>query len=121
MRQVRADGKICVLDTTAEGVERVKSSNLECKFLFIGPSSIEAYEARQRQRGQDTEEKLQIKVQQARDDVAFSSVPGRFDAILINDDKDVAFEELTYILQGWYPDIEDATSLAAVSAESSQA
>ena len=96
-----------------EGVDKIKASNLECKYLFISPQSAEAYEAFLRKRGQDTEEKLLAKVAQCNAEMATAGVHGKFDYILINSDKDAAFEELIYTLQGWYPEIEDAGSAAS--------
>jgi hypothetical protein len=31
----------------------------------------------------------------------------RFDYVLINDEVEMAFDELVYLLQGWYPEIEN--------------
>lgn len=111
--EVRAQGKICILDVSMEGIRKIKASDLECKYLFISPQSIEAYDSFLRKRGQDTEEKLLQKVAQCTTEMAAANVHGAFDYVLVNGDKDLAFEELIYTLQGWYPEIEDAGSVAS--------
>ena len=95
-----------------EGIEKIKASDLECKFLFISPQSVEAYEAFLRKRGQDTEEKLLQKVAQCTTEMTTANIHGKFDYVLVNNDKDASFDELVYTLQGWYPEIEDAGGVA---------
>ncbi len=98
-------GKICILDIDVQGVRSVKKSSLDCKYLFIAPPSIEALESRLRGRGTETEEKIQIRLKNAIDELAYGNESGNFDAYIVNNDLEVAIQEVTSTLQSWYPEL----------------
>jgi guanylate kinase len=56
--QVRSQGKICVLDIDIQGVQNVKRSNLDCKYLFITPPDMLELEKRLVGRGTESLEKV---------------------------------------------------------------
>jgi guanylate kinase len=62
-------------------------------------------ETRLRGRGTETEEKIQIRLRNAIDELAYGKVPGNFDAYIVNNDLQKTVEEVTVTLQSWYPDI----------------
>jgi len=60
--QVRKQGKICILDIDIQGVKNVKNSNLDCRYAFIMPPSVQALEMRLRDRATETEEKIKVRM-----------------------------------------------------------
>jgi guanylate kinase len=59
---VRKQGKICILDIDIQGVKNVKNSNLDCRYAFIMPPSVQALEQRLRDRATETEEKIKVRM-----------------------------------------------------------
>ena len=104
VEKVQSQGKICLLDIDIQGVQNVKKSSLSCKYIFISPPSLAELESRLRGRGTETEEKIKIRLENARGEMAFGSTPGNFDATIFNDDLERAFQELIGILRNWYPE-----------------
>jgi guanylate kinase len=103
VEDVQSKGKICILDIDIQGVQKVKTSTLQCKYVFIAPPSIEVLETRLRGRGTETEDKIQIRMKTAHDELAFGNVPGNFDAIVVNNDLEEAYAEIVGLLKQWYP------------------
>ncbi|KAL3690523.1 hypothetical protein R1sor_016832 [Riccia sorocarpa] len=91
-------GKRCILDIDVQGAELVKKSNLNALFIFISPPSFEELEARLRGRGTETEEQIEKRLKNARKEMERSSDTTLFDHLLVNDNIDVAYEELKRIL-----------------------
>jgi len=104
VEKVRSSGKICILDIDIQGVQLVKKSSIPCKFVFIAPPSIDQLESRLRGRGTETEEKIQIRLKNALDELEYG-VPSNFDAVVVNNDLDVAIDVVTNLLKEWYPTI----------------
>lgn len=77
-----------------QGVKQVKKTDLNARFLFLSPPSVEELEARLRGRGTETEESLGRRLDQARNELEFSRQPGAHDKIIVNDDLDRTYEEL---------------------------
>lgn len=57
VKAVAEKERICVLDIEMEGVKQVKNSDLNARFLFLAPPSMEELERRLRSRGTETEGK----------------------------------------------------------------
>ncbi len=98
------NGRICLLDVDANGVRNIHSTepSLNARFIFIGPPSVETLERRLRARGTETEEKIQSRLHQAKVDIDFALSPeGKriYDAHIINDDVQKAYERLFAILR----------------------
>jgi guanylate kinase len=55
VKDVAEKQRICVLDIEMEGVKQVKNSDLNARFLFLAPPSMEELERRLRSRGTETE------------------------------------------------------------------
>lgn len=102
---MRSEGKICILDIDIQGVQKVKKSPLECKYLFIAPPSLEMLHARLRGRGTETEEKIAVRMKNATAELAYGTIDN-FDSVVVNNDLDLAVEEIIFTLQGWFPDLE---------------
>ena len=108
--KVKSQGKICILDIDIQGVQSVKKSSLEAKYLFINPPSSEALEERLRGRGTETEEKIQVRLKNALGELDFGKGEGNFDASVTNDDLEKCFNEIVTIIDGWYPSVDLASA-----------
>ena len=94
VREVSRQGKTCLLDIDVQGAELVKKTDLCARFLFIAPPSFEDLEKRLRGRGTETEEKIQLRLTNARGELAYLDRKDFFDAIIVNDDIDRAYTKL---------------------------
>ncbi|CAH2057583.1 unnamed protein product [Thlaspi arvense] len=96
--EVVADaGKRCILDIDVQGARSVKASSLEAIFIFICPPSFEELEKRLRERGTETEEQIQKRLQNARAELEQGQASGLFDHILVNGDLETCYENLKVI------------------------
>ncbi len=105
VEKVRSLGKICILDIDIQGVQNVKKSSLDCEYIFIAPPSIEELEARLRGRGTETEEKIQVRMNNARGELAFGNVEGNFDLFVVNNDLEIAVESILSYLKKKFPSL----------------
>lgn len=106
VESVQEQRKICLLDIDIQGVQQVKWSGLHAKFLFVSPPSVVELEKRLRGRGTETEDKIQLRLQNAAGELAVSQQPGLFDANIVNEDLDESFETLLTTLREWYPGVD---------------
>ena len=99
-REVEAkfnDGKDVVLDIDWQGARNV-SNQMNTKKLvkiFILPPSIEELENRLRLRGTDSNEVIENRMNKAKNEISHFN---EYDFIVVNDDIDVAFEEIKAII-----------------------
>ena len=106
VKEVQREGKVCILDIDVQGVSQVKASDLAPKYLWVEVPSLEILEGRLRGRGTETEEKIQKRLRNAKNELAFAHPDNGdkpFDHYLVNDDLDRAFSELKTTLTTWYP------------------
>ncbi|ORX64184.1 guanylate kinase, partial [Basidiobolus meristosporus CBS 931.73] len=94
IRNVSKSGKLCVLDIDMQGVKSVKKSNLNARFVFVSPPSLEALEQRLRDRGTETETSLRSRLDAASGELDYAKQPGSHDIIIVNDDLDEAYTKL---------------------------
>ncbi|EAW22986.1 guanylate kinase [Aspergillus fischeri NRRL 181] len=94
VKDVAQKGKICVLDIEMEGVKQVKRTDLDARFLFLAPPSIEELEKRLRGRATETEESLTKRLAQAKNELEYAAQPGSHDKTVVNDDLEKAYREL---------------------------
>ena len=78
-----AQDKIVLLEIEVQGARQVRQSFPEAWQIFILPPSVEELEKRIRGRGQDTEEAIEKRLQQAENELAVAS---EFDIQIVNDD-----------------------------------
>lgn len=71
VQAVMSEGKVCVLDIDVQGVKQVKQTDLNPHYIFVMPPSIEELECRLRDRGTETEESLQKRLDAAREEIEF--------------------------------------------------
>ncbi|CAK7219609.1 guanylate kinase [Sporothrix bragantina] len=94
-----AKGRVVILDIEMEGVkqiqeQRARGSNLDARYVFIAPPSVEILEQRLRGRGTEKEESVQQRLAQALVELEYSKTPGVHDKIIVNDDLEKAYKEL---------------------------
>ncbi|CAM9018817.1 unnamed protein product [Wickerhamomyces anomalus] len=92
-------GRACILDIDMQGVKSVKNTNLNARFLFLAPPSIEILRKRLEGRGTETQESVEKRIAAASAEIEYSKT-GAHDKIIVNDDLDKAYSELKeFILQ----------------------
>ncbi|KAL4959840.1 guanylate kinase [Aspergillus stella-maris] len=101
VKNIAEKERICILDIEMEGVKQVKKTDLNARFVFLAPPSIEELERRLRGRGTETEDSLQKRLTQATNELEYSRQPGAHDKVIVNDDLETAYKELKeYIVDG---------------------
>ncbi|QLG72830.1 hypothetical protein HG535_0D05390 [Zygotorulaspora mrakii] len=94
VKKVADAGKICILDIEMQGMKAVKfETDLNARFLFVAPPSMENLEKRLRGRGTETEESIAKRLETAKAEMEYAKT-GAHDKILVNDDLNKAYEEL---------------------------
>lgn len=90
-----AEGKrICVFDIEMEGVKQLKKSRLNPRICFIQPPDVETLEQRLRGRGTDSEDAIQRRLTQAKNEIEYCKTEGKNDKVVVNDNLDHAFKDL---------------------------
>jgi len=98
VQRIDTGGAICILDIDVQGVKQVKESDLSPHYVFIRPPSMEELERRLRARQTETEETLQRRLKAAAAELQYGESPGNFDATIVNDNLDSAYEKLRSFL-----------------------
>ncbi|KAJ1656473.1 guanylate kinase [Dispira simplex] len=94
VKDVVQQDKMCILDIDMQGVKSVKQTDLNARFVFIAPPSIQVLEKRLRGRGTETEASLQLRLETAQKELAYAEQPEAHDKIIVNDDLDTAYQQL---------------------------
>lgn len=94
VNEVTESGKTCILDIDSQGVLAVKKTDLDARFLFIAPPSMEELERRLRARATDGEEAVLKRLEAAKGEMELSKQQGVHDKIIVNDDLEKAYKEL---------------------------
>ena len=74
-------------------MKQVKKTDLNARFLFLQPPTLEVLEQRLRGRATDEEEAIQQRLAQAKNEMEYAQTPGVHDKIIINDDLEKAWEQ----------------------------
>lgn len=99
VESVLSQGRICALDIDIQGVINLKKTDLNPVFCFIKPPSMESLEKRLRERGTETEESLNKRLETAKIELEYEKNEKKaFDFVIVNDDLDSAYEKLKVIL-----------------------
>ncbi|ODQ81931.1 hypothetical protein BABINDRAFT_160156 [Babjeviella inositovora NRRL Y-12698] len=85
--------RTCILDIDMQGVKSVKKTDLNARFLFLAPPSVEELRARLSGRGTETEESLNKRLDAATAELEYAKT-GAHDKTVVNDDLEKAYEEL---------------------------
>ncbi|XP_023725450.1 guanylate kinase isoform X2 [Cryptotermes secundus] len=91
---VLSEGKVCVLDIDMQGVKKVKQLDMNPLYIFIMPPSVEELESRLRERGTETAESLQRRLDAAREEIEYGNTPDNFDLVVVNHSLDKAYASL---------------------------
>lgn len=75
-------------------MKQVKLSDLNARFLFLAPPSLEELERRLRGRGTETEDSLNKRLAQAKNELEYAKLPGAHDRTVVNDDLEKAYAEV---------------------------
>lgn len=94
VEDVVAEGKVCMLDIDMQGVQSVKKTPLNPKYIFVQPPSIEILEQRLRGRGTEKEEAVLARLAASKKELEYGATPGAYDSIIINDDLENAYNAL---------------------------
>lgn len=86
-------GRTCILDIDMQGVKSVKNTNLNARYLFLAPPSVETLRQRLEGRGTETQESIEKRIAAATAEIEYSKT-GAHDRIIVNDDLDKAYTEL---------------------------
>lgn len=97
VEELLARGKSVVLEIELEGARQVRKTFPEALQIFIVPPSMEELEQRLRGRDLDSEEAISRRLQRAREEIAAAS---EFDVQIVNDDLELALEEIEAVLLG---------------------
>lgn len=97
VEQMLEDGINVLLDIDWQGARKVRAQMPEAISITVLPPSIEELERRLRSRGSDSEDVIQSRMQQAKDEMAHCE---ESDFIVMNDDFNQALDDLSLILAG---------------------
>ena len=89
------EGRDVILDIEVQGAQQIRAKRPETVRIFVGPPSWEELERRLTARGTDTPEKVQQRLHRAQVEMQSAS---EYDYLVINDQLEVAVEELRAIL-----------------------
>lgn len=93
VEEVAKQGRTCILDIDMQGVKSVKETDLNARFLFLSPPSIEELRKRLEGRGTESAESLEKRIGAAAAEMEYAKT-GAHDKIVINDDLEQAYSEL---------------------------
>lgn len=84
--------RTCILDIDMQGVKSVKNTDLNARYLFLSPPSIEELKRRLESRGTETPDSLAKRVGAASAEMEYAKT-GAHDKIIVNDDLEKAYKE----------------------------
>lgn len=102
IKDVGSFGQICVLDIDMQGVKSIKKTDLDPIYIFVKTPDNESLKSRLVGRGTETEESVSQRLEIAKGELRSADEPGLFDHILVNNDLDIAYEELKSILMKYF-------------------
>lgn len=77
-----------------QGVQAVKHTTLNPRYIFVQPPSLETLEKRLRGRGTEAEDAILNRLAASRRELEYAQQPNAYDRIIINDDLNRAYEDL---------------------------
>jgi len=102
VQTVVSSDRICLLDIDVQGAIQVKKSALNptSAFMFLAPPSLAALEERLRGRGTECEEKVLLRLENARQELMFAEEqPKFFEQVLVNDDLVKAYKKFRSFME----------------------
>jgi guanylate kinase len=98
-------GKLPLLATEVEGAEAAKQSKQDCLTVFLSPPSLEVHEQRLRSYLTESDDEIAERQAVAAKEKAAATALGVFDAVVVNDELDLGFEQLCAAISTFRPDI----------------
>lgn len=96
LERIWSAGKVVVFDVDVIGGIKIKQKLQDAALsIFIQPPSIAVLEERLRKRQTDSEEKIQLRIAKAAEEMSHSSA---FDHVIVNDDLTVAIEQIEQLI-----------------------
>lgn len=94
VKNVTQRGKVCILDIDVQGAEAVKKSDLNARtvYIFVKAPCMAELEARLRGRGTETEEKIKLRMDNAKGEMSYSDITGFWTLVVTNDCLDAAVQ-----------------------------
>lgn len=83
-----------MLDIDMQGVQSVKNTQLNPKYIFVQPPSLDVLEQRLRGRGTEKEEAILARLAASKRELEYGAIPGNYDHVIINDDLEKAYDSL---------------------------
>jgi guanylate kinase len=107
IRDVQKSGRICLLDIDVQGVQKIRQNfpNFSANYIFIAPPSKEILKERLTQRGTETSESLDKRLLNAVKELEYGLTPGNFEHVIVNNNLDVACQDLKAIINKLYHNI----------------
>ncbi|GME66929.1 unnamed protein product [[Candida] boidinii] len=85
--------RTCILDIDMQGVKSVKGTDLNARYLFLSPPSIDELKKRLTGRGTETDDSIAKRIAAATAEMEYAET-GAHDRIIVNDDLEKAYKEL---------------------------
>ncbi|EFJ40819.1 adenylate kinase [Volvox carteri f. nagariensis] len=106
IKEVIRAGRLPLIECETEGAEMLKKRGIDCLTIFLKPPSVQVFEARLRQYLTETDEEIAARIDMARREMEAASAPGNpFDASIVIDDPQAAYDQLTRLISRCRPDI----------------
>lgn len=96
LERLTATGKDTVLELDVQGMRNMKTRGLDMVSIFVMAPSLEELERRLRSRGTDHPEVIELRLSNARDELAARR---EFDYVIVNDHLDEAVDDLKAIVR----------------------
>lgn len=97
VRRLMEQGKTVLLDIDWQGARDIRRKMPGCGSIFILPPTLDELERRLRERGQDSDDVIRQRMQQAKDEMQHAD---EYEFVVVNDDFDRALQELCAIVSG---------------------
>ncbi|PIE19898.1 MAG: guanylate kinase [Proteobacteria bacterium] len=94
--RLRAEGRDIIFDIDVQGGDQLHAAYPDAVRVFVLPPSMAVLEARLRGRGTETAEQLEVRLNNARGEIARA---GDYDYIIVNDRLEEAVEDFHAIIQ----------------------
>ena len=102
VERISKESKVVIFDVDVIGGLNIKKQYpKECLAIFIMPPSIDVLKERLSKRGSESEKSLQIRLDNARKEIEKNN---EFDAIILNDNLNIACEETKILIQNFITD-----------------
>lgn len=83
----------------------MKLSSLQPYYVFVAPPSFEELEKRLRGRATESDDAIQIRLQNAANELKYGNEPNNFDRVFVNNNLQDCFHEMVEQFQLWYPQL----------------